>query len=52
MASSSMANKWKKRNYCIKNYDKNKLLKWNLLANEELIELTYDGDGLQGCKYI
>ena len=47
-----MADKWKKWKYSVKNYDKNKLLKWNLLANEELIALTYVGDGIQGCKYI
>jgi hypothetical protein len=34
----------------VKNHDK-KLLKWNHLANEELIKLTYDGNSIQGCKY-
>ena len=39
------------RDYQEQNFQKNKLLSWHLMKEENLIELDFDEEGAKGCTY-
>lgn len=40
------------RDYQERNFEKNKLLSWHLMKEENLIQLDFDGEGAKGCTYM
>ena len=39
------------RDYQEQNFQKNKLLSWHLMKEENLIKLDFDGEGAKRCTY-